>query len=1131
MSEGGGTQAFRVNVNTKAGVTALDTLTQAAIVARGAIKALNAAGGQGAMLAAAAAARANAEAQKASAMAAKAVAEQARAAAPMLKAQAAADLAAARASKVATDEKNAAAKTAAQLTTEGIKQQKMAADASRAQIAADRAAEDALNRKAAATKSASASLMEGVGTVKGYASQVLDLAQKAGDAAKQLYDFAAEGQKLKGLDTAFKTLGGNAEEMEKLRKATGGVVDDATLQRVYNLGSLFELPKQHIPDLIRLAKGASVALGTTVAKSLEDTFTAASRQSKMISDNMGIVIGDLAPKYAEFAKKAGKSVDDLTDKEKQLVFIQTMIAKGGRQVDLAAAASANSFASAEAQVTNFTNSLKVGLAETFVSSGAFDAMGRALEMVKGMFAENGDKIASVVMPAFNAVVQILPHVGGLFATLLPVLQPLTTALGTVSSVLQLVTPLLGVALGAFSGLANIILQLVNVALMALLQALREVASVFSDDMANAIQKSIDTLDRSLPATEAQTEALKKEGEVAEKTAAKWGFLDEMRRRALVDNVAKTDKRGGFTGEEFAAQLGIGPEQLAKINADMETFDKQYTAHLAYLASNLKQSEIAALTIQQQREIIAASTKTEAELKILADKSLGQAALLMEERLGLETAKHDGIKKILQKNMDDELAAESAGRAKTMGEASKSLSDMEKMYQDSVSFRVSEITKGAKNEKEERQKLEAYYKTHMKNVRKVYGEGAEAMYHDAMTYQNSTLATLMMSGAKNEQEALAKLETYYEDHLAKIQLLYADNAEVMAKQEAVLATVVNDAAQKLEEDASKKKKTGRGPDYEAAIAEARAALMEEGERNIYDIKKKYEEMAEKLPKKEKDLRVALEKQAMAEVIDLQAERRKREVEAIVSAGEVARNEAAALSDFLASEGQKRYQQALRSIQDEAQARRAAANGDQGSLAAISAKERLEVARVQAATLKETFEGAFSDKFSRYRESQTKDLDKSRKSAQQWASTFQSAGNTVVDAMFNVAGGSMDMREAVFKTMGSLFGQLSTAYLAWANTEIAMFSGNPWLGAVAAVALGAVASAISSFGTRGKGGSGASSGSASREVRNRESDERRGGPNITINAMGFTTADDVARAVAKGELRGNELTGRSADRRAA
>lgn len=1085
MGEGGGQQTFKIKVGTGASVQALDTLTQAAIVARGAIKALNAAGGQQAMLAAAAAARANAEAQKASAMAAKAVAEQARAAAPMLKAQAAADLAAARASKVASDEKNAAAKTAAQLTTEGIKQQKMAADASRAQIAADRAAEDALTRKAAATKSASASLAEGVGTVKGYASQVLDLAQKAGDAAKQLYDFAAEGQKLKGLDTAFRTLGGNAEEMEKLRKATGGVVDDATLQRVYNLGSLFELPKQHIPDLIRLAKGASVALGQTVAKSLEDTFTAASRGSKMIADNMGIVIGDLTPKYAEFAKKAGKSVDDLTDKEKQLVFIQQMIAKGGRQVELATAASANEFASAEAQVTNFVNSLKMGLAETFVASGAFDAMGRALDTVKQMFAENGDQISSIVMPAFNAVVQILPVVGGLFATLLPVLQPLTQALSTVSVAMQLITPLLGVAIGAFSGLANIILQLVNVALMALLQAMREVASVFSDDMAASIQKSIDTLDRALPATEAQTAALKAEGEAAEKTAAKWGFLDEMRRRALVDNIAKTDKRGGFTNEEFAAQVGVGPEQLAKINSDMEAFDKQYTAHLAYLASSLKQSDIAALTIEQQRKIIAESTVSAEKMKQLEAQSLGQAALALEERMGIEAEKHEGVKKILKKHQDDTAQAQREAADKERTATSKALQNMNAMYQNSVAFQV------------------------------------------------DTLSTLMMQGSKNEKEALDKLDAYYDEHITKIQQLYGDNAAVMAEQEGMLAAMVNNAAEalaKAAKDKADKGKGGRGPDYERAIEEAKAALMEEGERNIYEIKKKYSEMAEKLPKKEKDLRVALERQAMAEVINLEAERRKREDEARLAGMEAQKNEARALSDYLATENQRRLQQTIRAIEDEAQARRNANAFNPAALAMIAAQEQQALRKIKNDQAAEASKKGM-DAAKAAAEAQTKEMERSRKNAQQWASTFQTAGNTVVDAMFSVAGGSVDMREAMFKTMGSLFGQLSTAYLAWANTEIAMFSGNPWLGAVAAVALGAVASAISSFGTRGKGGSGASSGSASREVRNRESDEKRGGANITINAMGFTTADDVARAVARGELRGNELTGRSADRRAA
>lgn len=1063
MGEGGGQQSFKIKVGTGASVQALDTLTQAAIVARGAIKALNAAGGQQAMLAAAAAARANAEAQKASAMAAKAVAEQARAAAPMLRAQAAADVAAARASKIASDERNATAKVQAQLATEGSRAAKMAADATRAQIAADRAAEDAATRKAAATKSASASAMEGAQAVKGYANQILDLAQKAGEAAQALYGMAAEGQKLKQLETAFKTLGGNAAEMDKLRLATGGVVDDATLQRVYNLGSLFELPKQHIPDLIRLAKGASVALGQTVAKSLEDTFTAASRGSKMIADNMGIVIGDLEPRYAEFAKKAGKSVDSLTDKEKQLVFIQTMVAKGGRQIDLAAAASSNQFASAEAQITNFVNSLKMGLAETFVASGAFDAMGRALDTVKGMFAANGDQIANIVMPAFSAVVQILPIVGGLFATLLPVLQPLTTALGTVSATMQLVTPLLGVAIGLFSGLVNVILQVVNTAIKSLLFALREVVALYSDDMARAIDGSIRALEQSVAPTDAASVALHKQAEAAKAAATE--------HKALMAVLAGK-------GFEAAAKTGLG-----------EGLDlKQITAAMDYTMS-ANAANMRALAGQIGRD---SAEEFGEKYRLRGEDAMKQAAA----KMAYAYVKEAGIGGPYGDYMVREIT---------------------KVYQAATPQII-----------EEQRKAEA---RRMKNAINTTQEMLK-LYSDAAQFGTTTVADSAIEGAKTQAEALAKLEKQYEMYYAAIEKMDL-SAPVMESTTAKLNDLFNYAGEQIDAHFNKKNKDkggGRGPDYARAIEEAKAALMEEGERNIYDIRKKYSEMAEALPKKEKDLRVALEKQAMAEIINLEDERRKRVEDARLAGLQAQKDEARALTDFLATEDQRRIQQAIRAIEDEAAARRNANTFNPAALAMIAAQEQRALQKLKQDQVADSSKKGM-DAARAAAEAQTKEMEKSRKNAQQWASTFQTAGNTVVDAMFSVAGGSVDMREAVFKTMGSLFGQLSTAYLAWANTEIAMFSGNPWLGAVAAVALGAVASAISSFGTRGKGGSGASSGSASREVRNRESDEKRGGPNITINAMGFTTADDVARAVAKGELRGNELTGRSADRRTA
>lgn len=264
---------------------------------------------------------------------------------------------------------------------------------------------------------------------------ISNVVSQAFDAAKALADMAKEGAKLQTLEASFNALGGSATELQKLRDLTGGLVSDEDLQQASNLAKLFKLPEQEIPKLIKLAQGASAALGTTTAKAISDTFTAASRQSKMIADNMGIVIGDMGVLYDNYAKKHGKTTDQLTDKDKQLAFVQKMISEGGKQMELASIAQANGAARAEVQYANFEATLKKAAAEAFASSGAYEMMGGVLSQVQVLFTENAGTLAELVMPAFKAVAGLIQPLAMAFGALLPLLQPIAQLFGVLGSLL------------------------------------------------------------------------------------------------------------------------------------------------------------------------------------------------------------------------------------------------------------------------------------------------------------------------------------------------------------------------------------------------------------------------------------------------------------------------------------------------------------------------------------------------------------------------------------------------------------------------------------------------------------------------------------------------------------------------
>lgn len=192
--------------------------------------------------------------------------------------------------------------------------------------------------------------------------------------ADSAFGLAKEGANVQQIATAFEALGGTAAELQKLREQTGGLVSDSVLQRAMNLGKLFKLPAEEIPALLKIAQGASVALGTSVEKNIEDVFVAMARQSKLIADNLGTQMGSLDEINQSYAERNKLNAKNLTDEQKSLAFIQTFIAKSQKQADLADKAAENTFALLEAQVTNVTDRVKLLLNR--VLGGAIQRLGQ-----------------------------------------------------------------------------------------------------------------------------------------------------------------------------------------------------------------------------------------------------------------------------------------------------------------------------------------------------------------------------------------------------------------------------------------------------------------------------------------------------------------------------------------------------------------------------------------------------------------------------------------------------------------------------------------------------------------------------------------------------------------------------------
>ena len=155
--------------------------------------------------------------------------------------------------------------------------------------------------KAGATFFAAKGIIEGVKTTIAVSSQL--------QAVKSGFDNLSQG------------IGGSADTLRKLQDATEGTVDNIELMTQANnamLLGIFENNDQ-MAEMFDVAQRLGSALGKDTAFGVESLVTGMGRQSKLMLDNLGIMV-DTNEANERFAKSLGKSTKELTDQEKKQAF-------------------------------------------------------------------------------------------------------------------------------------------------------------------------------------------------------------------------------------------------------------------------------------------------------------------------------------------------------------------------------------------------------------------------------------------------------------------------------------------------------------------------------------------------------------------------------------------------------------------------------------------------------------------------------------------------------------------------------------------------------------------------------------------------------------------------------------------
>ena len=156
-------------------------------------------------------------------------------------------------------------------------------------------------------------------------SKILLFSFGVGIAEQALLSFSKKSADVEELERGFnaliRTIGGSTQSLQKLEKATNNTVKQADLFKQANNAMMLGVVKtdDEMAELFDTAQRLGRALGRDTVDSIESLVTGMGRQSRLMLDNLGIIVKQ-EEAQERYAQKVGKTVSQLTDSEKKTAF-------------------------------------------------------------------------------------------------------------------------------------------------------------------------------------------------------------------------------------------------------------------------------------------------------------------------------------------------------------------------------------------------------------------------------------------------------------------------------------------------------------------------------------------------------------------------------------------------------------------------------------------------------------------------------------------------------------------------------------------------------------------------------------------------------------------------------------------
>ena len=155
---------------------------------------------------------------------------------------------------------------------------------------------------------------------------------------RQMQRFVAQGAKMESMNKAFTTLSGGGVQASKslklLKEATNDTMSEFDLFQQANNAMVLGVSKNsdEMAEMFDIAQRLGRALGKDTASSVESLITGIGRQSRLMLDNIGIIV-KAEEAYEQYAEANNTTADALTDAQKKQAFLNATMESARKKAE------------------------------------------------------------------------------------------------------------------------------------------------------------------------------------------------------------------------------------------------------------------------------------------------------------------------------------------------------------------------------------------------------------------------------------------------------------------------------------------------------------------------------------------------------------------------------------------------------------------------------------------------------------------------------------------------------------------------------------------------------------------------------------------------------------------------------